>query len=127
MIVVYSDTTSNMNPRYEYYYNCIFPDNERGGLYLIPGQLWSFEPEEESDSSEMEPEEEPDDDLPPVESTRDTSPREVPERSLQITPDISADISIDELDKAFSLSHPNLGLPSKMNAWSPINLSMWIL
>ena len=34
--------TSNVIKYYPYYYNCIFPDNSRGGVYLRPGELWTF-------------------------------------------------------------------------------------
>ena len=33
---------SNMIRRHHFYFNCIFPDNSRGRVHLVPGDLWSF-------------------------------------------------------------------------------------
>jgi hypothetical protein len=164
-VVLYSESkdewyrvrlTSGMNPRYQFYYNCQFPDGKQGGVYLIPGQLWSFEPEHDETSDEGSG-----DQLSPVENTRNSTSKGQAETPFQVTPDISVgseeyfedgfdsmqlhhtvdysaakeeehlepseqtynDNTIEEievnktlatLDKAFSVSHPNLGLPRNL-------------
>jgi len=39
--------TTNMIKRHPFYYNCIFPDNSEGGVYLRPGEMWSLRPEQQ--------------------------------------------------------------------------------
>ena len=42
---------------YPFYHHCIFPDNSKGGIYLIPGESWTLEEDTENEDAQDKTEE----------------------------------------------------------------------
>ena len=76
---------------YPFYYNCIFPDNSKGGIYLIPGERWTLEEdtadEDAQDNTEEDADENQQQTEPEPENLRSSSSTSV--QPAVVTPDTS--------------------------------------